>query len=560
MAWFGAGKGKEIIMKAYDVIEALGQVDDQFVQEAAREGGVKRRRNNRDRESYANGSVAIQKRRRKMKMIRGIAAACLLLLILPAGTVLAVDYFSSIKGDELAFERVEYRGDGIVAVQVSNRSDKVLEFQEDVKLGIFYANREIPQIEGGKVEMEGNVIMPHSTSELVIDLSGAYDMEIADQPLTDDWYYLVLTNNQFVFGQDWQCVVDFQNVIEESTIYRAGNPEETEKPKEYEKLTAEAFSCEDWVSPVEDMGLSACFGMQSGGSFSDHINIPGEKGESVFAVEDGLVQETGFESDCGNYIILELQENVKVKYGHLEEVYVSENQEVKKGEAIAAVGQSGIATGPNLLFALYVDDKPVNPLKAEYGGGLETPELYPAADILEAQLADTEGNGNLSGISSGLNVPAFIAYKGRIYSGLDYDMTDAYVLISDTDVCFNPTYSYTAYEISGRPELVAIIINGGYSVYERVLDVAFRLDGVDYQAEYEAACLGEGAVGGLVCEKNGMKIYQAVDTETQSVIEGKYIVDITELMTGSYPDSELFGDPEEHYADCWWVAEKIQGN
>ena len=481
------------------------------------------------------------------------AAACAFLLVLPTVTVLAVDYFSTLKGDELAFGRVEYRGDGIVAIQVQNNSDKVLEFQEDVKLGIFYANEEIPQTKGGSVKMEGNVIAPHSSSELIVDLSGAYDMEIANRPLTDDWYYLVLTNNHFVFGQDWQCMVDFQNATGEWVIYKTENEEEGEerqKAEEHKEAAMDGFLYESWAKPVENVSISGFFGYQRSGLFSDHINIAGSQGEDVFAVESGTITETGFETESGNYIMLLVQDGVKVKYGHLEDVYVSEGQEVEKGTAIGTVGKTGRATGPNLLLALYVNNKPVNPLREESDTIPEVPEMYLAADLLKKHL---EGLGP-DDVLSELMVPAFIAFNGAVYGGYDYDVSGDYLIASDRLVEFNPSYTYTAYQVVGRPDLVAIIINGGYVVYQKISDVVFSIGGDTYQVECPAGYLGGDATGELLGEKNGMKIYQAL--ENREVIRGKCIVEISELMSEALP--EYFDGSEKNYADCRWVATVVE--
>lgn len=560
-------------MKGYDVIEALGETAEEYVQEAEERRELKGSRELRSSKHRAERTAGRKEKKRpgasgwKTGVLKA-AAVCALLLVLPSATVLAMDYFSTLKGDELAFGRVEYRGDGIVAIQVQNYSDKVLEFQEDVKLGIFYANEEIPQTEGGSVKMEGNVIAPHSTSELIVDLSGAYNMEIADQPLTDDWYYLVLTNDHFVFGQDWQCMVDFQNVTEERVIYKAENGDEGEESGEkqerqkeqegqgageYREMAMESFRYEDWAKPVENVNISVFFGIQRSGSFSDHINIAGSQGDEVFAVESGRIGETGFEAESGNYIVLFVQDEVNeiaVKYGHLEEVYVSEGQEVEKGAAIGTMGKTGRSAGPNLLLALYVNDKPVNPLGEESGMVSEVPEMYPAADLLREH---SENTGTDS-VPSGLMVPAFIAYNGAVYGSYDYDVSSDYLIVSDGPVEFNPSYTHTAYQIVGHPDLVAIIINDGYAVYRKVSDVVFSLGGVTYQVECPADYLGGDAAGELLGEKNGMKIYQAL--EDKKVMQGKCIVDISELMSQVLP--EYFDGSEENHTDCRWVADVVE--
>lgn len=90
------------------------------------------------------------------------------------------------------------------------------------------------------------------------------------------------------------------------------------------------------------------------GFFSHHINIAGEQGDKVYAVAAGTVVETGFDSTIGNYIVLDMGDGTTVKYGHLNKVSVKEGEEVEAGEKIGKLGKTGMATGPNLYFAVYV--------------------------------------------------------------------------------------------------------------------------------------------------------------------------------------------------------------
>lgn len=55
---------------------------------------------------------------------------------------------------------------------------------------------------------------------MTLDLSRAYDLAALDEPLAQGGYYLVLTNSNFVFGQDWICFI------------HAAAPEETGEPAE----------------------------------------------------------------------------------------------------------------------------------------------------------------------------------------------------------------------------------------------------------------------------------------------------------------------------------------
>ena len=82
----------------------------------------------------------------------------------------------------------------------------------------------------------------------------------------------------------------------------------------------------------------------------------------MYAVANGTVIETGFDVNIGNYIILDLGNNITIKYGHLSEISVEEGDSVKQGKKIGELGKTGMATGYNLYFAVYESGETVNPL------------------------------------------------------------------------------------------------------------------------------------------------------------------------------------------------------
>ena len=145
-------------------------------------------------------------RERRSYFSLGKAAVIAAAVGLMAVTAAASELFSPLSGDEVKFAST-YEGNGIVTIEVENQSSKQLTFQETLKVKQFYENREVEP--HGKVSFSGTTVAPESGGILQLDLSHAYDMEMLEQQLTDDWYYLVLTNNRFAFGQDWICSVDF---------------------------------------------------------------------------------------------------------------------------------------------------------------------------------------------------------------------------------------------------------------------------------------------------------------------------------------------------------------
>lgn len=141
-----------------------------------------------------------------------IAAAAAILLTCCLGMpVLAHSMFSSLSGDDLALSAV-YEGDGIVSVRIENRSDKELNFEPRLKLVRWSDNAEIQPV-SDEIVFSGTEFAAHTDGVMTIDLSRAYDLDALEQPLTDDHYFFVLTNNGFVFGQDWMCTVEFAEPV-----------------------------------------------------------------------------------------------------------------------------------------------------------------------------------------------------------------------------------------------------------------------------------------------------------------------------------------------------------
>ena len=137
-----------------------------------------------------------------------VIVAAVMLCCLSA-TAFTFSLFSSLSGDDLGISAV-YEGNGVVSVWVENRSDKDLHFQSVLKLMQWSASEEIAPLAEKNVSFSGTHTPAHSSGTMTIDLSEAYDIAMLETPLAgNDWYYFVLTNNQFAFGQDWMCTVDF---------------------------------------------------------------------------------------------------------------------------------------------------------------------------------------------------------------------------------------------------------------------------------------------------------------------------------------------------------------
>lgn len=309
------------------------------------------------------GAVIIPEKKQAGYKIRQMALLTGSLLCFVILCAFSYAKFSDLNGDVAGFAPA-YQGDGRFEIVIINESDKVLELQDRVKVMQWSTSGEV-EGNSGKIRMSGLTIAPHSQGVVSIDISEGYDVKAMEENLSEgDWYYFVLTNNNFAFGQDWMCAFDFEIEQTEEVMDRAADfmeqMAEGRRTEEKQYGTAE-LAFPDWSWPTVSRQVSGLYGIRENGTYSDHVNIIGTEGDEIYAVADGVVVEAAFESSSGNFIILDLGDGVTVKYGYLKEIKVSEGEEIKQGQVIAAMGKTGTATGPNLLFAVSINGSEVNP-------------------------------------------------------------------------------------------------------------------------------------------------------------------------------------------------------
>lgn len=99
----------------------------------------------------------------------------------------------------------------------------------------------------------------------------------------------------------------------------------------------------------------------SGGTgFHSGLDIGGDEGENISAAFFGSVEKVGKHSEYGNYIIL-FHGGFSTLYAHCSKIYAEEGAVIRQGETIAAVGSTGLSTGPHLHFEIRRDGVRYNP-------------------------------------------------------------------------------------------------------------------------------------------------------------------------------------------------------
>ena len=93
------------------------------------------------------------------------------------------------------------------------------------------------------------------------------------------------------------------------------------------------------------------------------MDIAAPLGTSVLSPANGTVRQVGTNGSYGNFIIIDHNNGISTKYGHLHEVYVKRNHKIKRGQKIGIVGNTGRSTGPHLHYELMHHNIPIDPRK-----------------------------------------------------------------------------------------------------------------------------------------------------------------------------------------------------
>lgn len=93
------------------------------------------------------------------------------------------------------------------------------------------------------------------------------------------------------------------------------------------------------------------------------IDVAAGLGTPVRAPADGTVVFAGQEGGYGHVLVLDHGYGLKTRYGHLSRIDVKVGEKVKRGEFIAAVGNTGRSTGPHLHYEVRVNGVADNPRK-----------------------------------------------------------------------------------------------------------------------------------------------------------------------------------------------------
>ena len=122
----------------------------------------------------------------------------------------------------------------------------------------------------------------------------------------------------------------------------------------------------DYCVPVTG-SLSSEFGyrehpVEGEEKFHYGVDLVAEPGTEIGCFADGTITAVGESSSYGKYCIVEHENGYSTLYAHCDRITAASGDAVQRGEKIAEVGETGMATGPHLHFELQHNGTYLNPI------------------------------------------------------------------------------------------------------------------------------------------------------------------------------------------------------
>jgi len=127
------------------------------------------------------------------------------------------------------------------------------------------------------------------------------------------------------------------------------------------------LACTPAIRPV-DGWVTSTFGYRESPftglrEFHKGLDIANRSGTPILATADGIVAYTGRKGLLGKVIVIDHGHGFVTRYGHIKKALKKRGESVKRGEAIALMGNTGRSTGPHVHYEIKLNGVPVNPKK-----------------------------------------------------------------------------------------------------------------------------------------------------------------------------------------------------
>jgi len=191
---------------------------------------------------------------------------------------------------------------------------------------------------------------PGSAESSQSGLAGQQDPSVGSSGLTEEERIASIKN-----GIDW---LSKEAAIQEQSLQELSLA--AEKKSSRWSATPSIWPVKGWVTSGFGPRVSP---FTEKPAWHDGLDIGAAANAPVQAPAQGRITAVGFDPKLGTLVKVDHGFGIETLYGHLAKSLVKEGQHVKRGDVIALVGSSGLATGPHLHYMVKVNGQALDPVK-----------------------------------------------------------------------------------------------------------------------------------------------------------------------------------------------------
>ena len=128
-----------------------------------------------------------------------------------------------------------------------------------------------------------------------------------------------------------------------------------------EKVSAEEAAADVWLLPLDEYTFNSPYGVRWG-KLHAGIDLAAIEGTPYKAVHAGTVTQAGYFGGYGYSVTVKNADGTEVIYAHSRRVLVRVGDQVKAGQPIGEVGNTGNSFGTHLHLEVHVKGQPLDPI------------------------------------------------------------------------------------------------------------------------------------------------------------------------------------------------------
>ncbi|MGZ3662521.1 MAG: M23 family metallopeptidase, partial [Bdellovibrionota bacterium] len=138
-----------------------------------------------------------------------------------------------------------------------------------------------------------------------------------------------------------------------------------------ESLTTALYDQRDYMNSLPTLKptngwYTSGFGVRSSpftgkSTMHEGLDLANHIGSAIVSAAAGVVTYAGPRAGYGNLVTVNHGYGISTQYGHISKAYVKVGDKVKRGQKIAAVGNTGRSTGPHVHYEVRVNGIPMDP-------------------------------------------------------------------------------------------------------------------------------------------------------------------------------------------------------